>query len=216
MGSFRPVSRPRQPGAGRRAGRRGYRRPGLRRRPCRAAVRPVRAGTGRGAGRVRAHRGSAGPGHVLRPVAVQRRQHRCRDRQVLPVHERAGDGDQQPPDLLPAGDEPHRRRGAGGQARRSRPGALATLAGRSAGVPPAPALRRGRAAAAREGSHRPRRLVAAVRRDDRRAKGAGQRRGISRSARRSTSSPTPIARRGRRRRTRSARCSATTSACSRW
>ena len=58
-----------------------------------------------------------------------------------------------------------------------RSGALAALAAGSARVPPAPAVRRAGEAAAREGSDRPLRLVAPVRRDHRRAARAGERRG---------------------------------------
>ena len=60
--------------------------------------------------------------------------------------------------------------GAGGGA-----GALAALAARPARVPPAPALRRGGEAAAREGGDGPQRLEPPVRRDRGRHDGAGRR-----------------------------------------
>ena len=126
LGPVRPLPGARQPGA---------RRPiSPRPRPLPRAFAAAYAGklaglSGRGLAardrRLRADRGDAGPADVLRPAAVQRRFHRPGDRPVLPVHQRAGDRDQQPPAVLHAGTEPARRRGAGAEARRPGAGALA-------------------------------------------------------------------------------------------
>ena len=102
-------------------------------------------------------------------LLFSRRLHQRRDRPLLPDGERAGDRDQQPPVVLHPGTEPARRRGAGAEACGPGARALAAVAARPARVPPAPAFRRAREAAAREGGDRPQRLEPPVRRDGGRA-----------------------------------------------
>ena len=105
---------------------------------------------------------------VVRPVAVQRRFHRPGHRPLLSVHGRAGHRHLAPICCSsPWKSTGWRRR----RWRRSSPTprcALAALVARPPGIPPAPALRRAGETAAREGSDRPRRLVAPVRRNHRR------------------------------------------------
>ncbi len=121
------------------------------------------------------------------------------DRPLLPDGERAGDRDQQRPDLLHAGAQPPGRRGAGGQARRPGAGALPPVAARPAGVPAAPAERRTGKADARARPDRERRLGAAVRRNRRGDADRAERRDPDRQRHAEQAvRPRPLGARGRR------------------
>ena len=129
VGPVGSVSKSGQPGAGGGFRRRRGRFAPVPDRLCRQAgenLRPRPRGRDRG---IRADRGDSRPDHVLCPAVVRRRQHRPGARQVLPDGQRAGDRDQQPPDLLHARAEPAGRRGDRGQVGRS--GTGATISARS-------------------------------------------------------------------------------------
>ncbi len=118
--------------------------------------------------RIRAAAGDRRPNHELRRSAARRQCRRPRDRALLPDDARAHQRGRDRAAVLRARDQPARRRRARREAGRPGAGALPAVAARRARDAAAPAQRRAGKDIARKIGRRPRRVGAAVRRDDRR------------------------------------------------